>query len=140
RPPTIANRIEVTPESLSLAWGERTSLLANLGDSHNQRSADIRWYSSDPATAAVDSAGRVSAYRPGRVEIIAEVNGWRADTAHLRVLETARDPAKFRESFELWRPERFQLLGEPKSLHVMRDGRGALRIPGDGNYIDGLIS
>lgn len=38
----------------------------------------VTWRVSDPARASVDATGRVSAHRPGAIEVIAEAGGYRA--------------------------------------------------------------
>jgi alpha-tubulin suppressor-like RCC1 family protein len=69
-PPAV---VTLTPAVLSLAVGDSMRLVAAVQDSHGNvlHAAAVQWSSSDPAVAAVDSAGMVSTLQPGSANIAA---------------------------------------------------------------------
>ena len=74
--PTLG-RIEVVPEAGALYVGTMLSHTAKGTHEDNTKRLDLRvtWRSSDPAVAAVDRFGNVSALKPGTVVISAESEG-----------------------------------------------------------------
>lgn len=68
----------VTPGSLSLGVGATAGLVVEVLDSEGQPAADLsglRWATSNPAIAAVDAAGTVTALAPGTASIVATFEG-----------------------------------------------------------------
>ena len=74
--PTLG-RIEVVPEAGALYVGTMLAHTAKGTHEDNSKRLDLRvtWRSSDPAVAAVDRFGNVSALKPGTVVISAESEG-----------------------------------------------------------------
>ena len=73
-----ANALHVTPDTLTIPWGEsRTLDLASA-------SPGVRWTSSDPSVAVVDDAGRVTARRGGSA-VIRATDGDRVGEARISV-------------------------------------------------------
>ena len=82
-PPTPGTRtvatVAISPLLPSLRIGDSDSLHATVRDSLNNRmSAPIRWQSSDPDVASIDSKGRITAKKAGSVVITALSGGHQA--------------------------------------------------------------
>ncbi len=70
--------VVITPGSTSLAVGATAGLVAEVLDSEGQPAGDLgglRWATTNPAIAAVDAAGIVTALAPGTASIVATFEG-----------------------------------------------------------------
>jgi uncharacterized protein YjdB len=63
--------VMVSPPSVSLAVGAKTTLAASVAGGPNLTDRTVTWSSSDTTVARVDSAGTVTALASGRTSIIA---------------------------------------------------------------------
>ena len=127
RPP---QRVVAAVRSLSLTAGERGAIGATARD-HSGRAAPapvyLRWRVEDSTVARVDSAGNVTADRPGNTRVYAVTGLRERDTVVVEVRPPARREL-LREDFEsgldtnLWRP-----WGYPAPRVLDRCGRGGSR-------------
>jgi len=99
--PVVLQSIEVTPEASQLAIGGTVDLTAALVPADAQVEGPIVWSSSDPAVAAVDASGHVTALAAGTARITAQ-SGDVTGTGYIEVYETgARHEFTFYQ-FNIW--------------------------------------
>lgn len=101
---------------------------------------DVTWSSSDTSVAMVGGhSGVLVPRRPGRVTVVADAGGWRADSL---VLEIAPPPWRIAVA-ENWSgplEDRWVPWGEPRPF-ISRSSKGAWLLPnGDSTYASGLYS
>lgn len=75
-PNVLADRVEVTPPSLTLEIGQTGSLSAQVFDADgNTLTRAVTWSSSNPETATVTDVGSVTGVAEGKTTVTASVNG-----------------------------------------------------------------
>ncbi|MFN8651667.1 MAG: AAA family ATPase [Gemmatimonadales bacterium] len=99
----------------------------------------LRWTSVDTTIARIDTSGLLTPRREGHTRIIAEVPGWRADTADVFV-QVTRAAEVFREDWSggmsRWKP-----FGTPPPVIVdLGKDRHAFLNNGDGRYTSGAFT
>jgi uncharacterized protein YjdB len=123
KPATTLTRLEVAPDAVVLAPGDRRLLTARATFSDGAAAdvgADATWRSSETAVAGVDGAGRVLAGDPGTAVLTATYQG-RTATAEVTVRGEA--------------PELVSLAVTPAGATVIRDER--LQLTATATYDDG---
>ncbi|MEO7648768.1 MAG: hypothetical protein ABIV11_11145, partial [Gemmatimonadaceae bacterium] len=136
--------------SVSIAPGDSGGAVAEVADQYGNDvdPRAIRWSSLDPTIVDVRSVPAASparallvAERQGTARIVADMGGWRADTAFVQV--TPAGTAGLRDNFEspelssFWVP-----LGTPPSFTkagVGRDGSRGLLLNGDAQWESGVL-
>jgi len=83
RHPAVAT-VEILAENSNFYEGatlrHRTKIIDRAGD--ERRDVKPRWSTSDPQIATVDQQGQFTAHRPGRVTLVAEAEGVRAEHSY----------------------------------------------------------
>lgn len=73
---TPANRIQISPTSLTLDVGDTARVSAEAFDARDRRvMVPLVYFSTDRRAVGVDSTGRITAYRPGEARIVAVALG-----------------------------------------------------------------
>lgn len=139
--PPIPTDLEMSVDSVTLAWGEKRTVSANLRLSDGTLTSEgIRWESLDHAVATVDGGGRVTANGEGATLAVAAWGYSFRDTIRVRVLDTGEGGAAFyRDRFLRLDTVAWQLLGSPRPVVARRDGEPVLLLRGDEKYMDGLV-
>ncbi len=99
----------------------------------------IRWRTLDSAIATVDSTGRLTAYRAGRVTILASLAGWRETRVSLTIVENAT-PVLLDESWRAGIGAAWTPFGEPRPQTVSTSSGMAFTNGGDGRFVSGAYS
>lgn len=99
----------------------------------------VRWWTSDPTTAAVDSAGEVHPLHRGSVTVYATSGGWRTDSVKVGI----RDASTTLLLNEDWRGvlrDRWVPFGTPRPFVARTASGPALATNGDSTFSSGVFT
>jgi hypothetical protein len=149
-PPSWIERLSVEPRVELGSPGQHLAVSAVARDARGEPltfgALPVEWSVTDSSVARLDGPGQVRLLRVGRVSVVADVAGWRADTLTLYsvpVFERARTPV----FLEDWRggidSTRWRLFGDPPPTTRPAGGpnrAGAFANRGDEFFTSGAIT
>ncbi|MCC6930174.1 MAG: AAA family ATPase [Gemmatimonadaceae bacterium] len=117
----------------------RLTVVARRVDGSTIAARELTFTSSDTTIASIDTSGVLHARRPGRVDIVASVGGWRSTRRTFEVRPNS-GVTILRERWERGWDTGWRVFGMPKSRVVTSGGVKALAIGGDGRFSSGVYA